>query len=301
MHLPCPKGAATRGIDHDGDLIHIEGSASNIWIDHCELSAQFDGVEKDKYDGLIDVKKGPGNITISWNYIHDAHKVSLVGHSDKDESGPWRLSIHHNIFNNLGSRIPSLRGGKAAIFNNYYVKIKYTAINSRLGAEVYCEKNYFEGVGRGKIVKKAANLGEGPIGTYYSVKAGTYNAVDNFYTGCKGNQPTEANSTTSYKPPFMNGNNTIIPAKDVPKVLLEYAGVGGRKKTLKYPEGEPTRIIHSPPLRVVEKQNNAHTAVYNIRGIKIHGPGTVIRSISNGVYIAEVNGTWVTRLNTTRK
>ncbi|MBN2035471.1 MAG: hypothetical protein JW768_01895 [Chitinispirillaceae bacterium] len=70
MHLPYPGSVS--GQDHDGDVIHIEGSgARNIWIDHCDLSNEYDNVSKDTYDGLIDTKNGASNITISWNFIHD--------------------------------------------------------------------------------------------------------------------------------------------------------------------------------------------------------------------------------------
>ena len=294
MHLPY--GKTIKGSDHDGDVIHIEES-KNIWIDHCDLSNRFDGVGKDTYDGLIDAKKGASNITISWNYIHDSHKMSLIGHSDKDESGEWNLSMHHNIFNKIGSRIPSMRAGEGAVFNNYYLIIKYTCINSRIGAEIYCEKNYFDSAGTGKV-EKPLKLGEGPIGAWYSSKPGKYNAVDNYYIRCKGNQPTNIQSTTKYKPSFMNGNSTVIPVMDVPKVLMEKAGVPGKKKTLVYPDGY-TRTIQATK-SVFKTQMATSSAMYNTLGMRVSNTKTSPKVLANSVYITRENGRSVVRLNTAR-
>lgn len=293
MHIPAPK-KKDQLVDHDGDLIHIEGSASNIWIDHCDLSAEYDGVDKDKYDGIIDTKKGCSKITVSWNFIHDAHKTNLNGYSDKDARN-WKFSMHHNIFNNLGSRAPSLRGGEAVVFNNYYVLVHKTGVNSRCGAEIYCEKNYFWAVGSGKI-EDPLDLGEGPIGAYYSDEPGKWNAVDNYYLECLGNQPTNNESTTSYKPSFMNGNKTIVPVMEVPDIIMEKAGVKGKEKVLKYP---PTKIIQ-PAHHGVKTQKGTPSAIYTIRGMKISNGKATTRILSNGVYIVKVNGKWITRLHKAR-
>src|SRR5690606_31403826 len=40
----------------DKDCISIEGPADHIWIDHCELYNEFQGVGKDYYDALLDAK-----------------------------------------------------------------------------------------------------------------------------------------------------------------------------------------------------------------------------------------------------
>ncbi|MBN1759811.1 MAG: hypothetical protein JW863_15900 [Chitinispirillaceae bacterium] len=289
MNYPYP--GEVKGSDHDNDVIHIEGSSSRIWIDHCELYNNYDDVKKDDYDGLIDLKKGCRQVTISWNYIHDAWKTSLIGYSDKDNSSDWQISMHHNLFNNVHSRVPSIRGGVASVFNNYYLLIPETAINSRQGAKVYCEKNYFDGVGSGK--EEDLGYDEGPIGTYYSDNIGFWNSVDNYYVNCKGNQPTNSESTTDYKPSFMDGK-TVIPVADVPEAIKEFAGIIGKTKKLKYPE--PTRTIRTPQI-VTKNRRATSSATYTILGMKILSGRASPANAVHGVSITKENGKSIVRLN----
>jgi hypothetical protein len=194
----------------------------------------------------------------------------------------------------VGSRAPSIRGGKAVIFNNYYLNIRNTGINSRLGAEVYCEKNYFDGVGTGKP-KKPLQLGEGPIGAWYSKSPGKYNSVDNYYVNCLGNQPANSESTTSYKPSFMNNNKTVFPVMDVPELLMEKAGIQGKPKRLVYPV--VITKISFKDRRVVHPSNLESSTWYNIFGVKI---GPAHNKTTSGFIITNENGKWITRLGTMR-
>ncbi len=279
MTLPYP--ITVSGSDNDGDVIHIEGAdVSNVWIDHCELFNKYDGVGKDDYDGIIDIKKGSSKITVSWCYIHDAWKTSLIGYTESDVND-WQIAYHHNLFNYVNSRLPSIRGGTAALFNNYFLNVPSTAINCRVGATVYIEKNYFEGVGSGA---KDSDLGmlEGPIGAYYSGSAGLWNVVDNIYVNCLGSQPTT--STTQYKPSFISSAaSIIIPAADVPAVTKEYAGIIGKAKTLKY----PTTKVADGSSKTQSIMTNATAAVnssaYTIRGERVGK--AVASSAAKGVYI----------------
>ena len=126
----------------DKDAISIEGPADHIWVDHCELSAQFQGVDKDHYDGLLDVKREAEYITYSWNYLHDSWKTALVGSSESD-TFDRKLTLHHNHFSNCNSRLPLFRGGNGHVFNNLYEDVVDTGINSRLGACLRIEQNFF--------------------------------------------------------------------------------------------------------------------------------------------------------------
>lgn len=51
----------------NGDGIQILG-ASNIWVDHVEMSSSRNG---GGFDGLIDITKGSNFVTVSWSYLHD--------------------------------------------------------------------------------------------------------------------------------------------------------------------------------------------------------------------------------------
>lgn len=110
-----------------GDAIGIQ-AAKNVWVDHCDLSSDQTH-DKDYYDGLLDVTHGCDWITISYNYLHDHWKASLVGHSDSnsaEDKGHLTVTYKHNYFKNLNSRTPSFRFGTGHIYNNY---VRYS--NSR--------------------------------------------------------------------------------------------------------------------------------------------------------------------------
>ncbi|SMF48128.1 Pectate lyase [Alteromonadaceae bacterium Bs31] len=159
------------------DVISINGGR-HVWIDHCELysslkpAALYDiggandsGPDntvneydaKEFYDGLIDIKNSAAFITLSNNYIHDHWKGILIGSSDNQENGDsaTRITLHHNHFKDIVSRIPSLRYGKGHFYNNYVqgtlpslfgktVRVD-TIFNVRQGAEALIEGNYIEG------------------------------------------------------------------------------------------------------------------------------------------------------------
>eukprot|EP00833_Pecoramyces_ruminatium_P010764 jgi/Orpsp1_1/1184796/evm.model.c7180000091012.2 len=66
------------------DCINAQKS-TNVWVDHCEFFNDRNH-GKDYYDGLVDFTHACDYITISWNYIHDHYKASLIGHSDSNAS-----------------------------------------------------------------------------------------------------------------------------------------------------------------------------------------------------------------------
>lgn len=142
----------------DKDAISIEGPADHIWVDHCELHAEYQNVDKDHYDGLLDVKAESEYITYSWNYLHDSWKTALVGSSESD-TFDRKLTMHHNYFRNCNSRLPLFRGGSGHVFNNLFEDVHSTAINSRLGACIRVENNSFHKVQNPWISAYSDDLG----------------------------------------------------------------------------------------------------------------------------------------------
>jgi len=136
----------------DSDLISIEGMSAgfptNVWIDHNELFtslATCAGAGDTAFDGMIDMKKGADNITVSYNYMHDHHKVSLNGFTD-DDAAVRHVTFHHNLFEKVGSRLPLQRHGYSHVLNNYFHQVLTSGINVRMGGYSLVEANYFEGV-----------------------------------------------------------------------------------------------------------------------------------------------------------
>jgi pectate lyase len=141
----------TRGGDAS-DIISIEGMSSgvptDIWIDHNEFFTSMvdcPGAGDTAFDGMIDTKKGADRITVSYNYMHDHHKVSLNGYSDSDDA-PRHITFDHNLFENIGSRAPLQRHGLSHMLNNYFLDVSVSCINVRMGGFSLVEANYFENV-----------------------------------------------------------------------------------------------------------------------------------------------------------
>lgn len=149
------------------DEMEINANSKNIWIDHCEFFTDLDH-DVDYYDGLLDIKNQSKYITVSWSKFHDHQKCILISSGDSQVGDTViRVSFHHNYFYDAGSRLPSIRFGKAHIFNNYYKNIS-TGVNTRMEACVRVEKNYFEDAGTG-------------VGMLYSPTPGAVELIDNIF------------------------------------------------------------------------------------------------------------------------
>jgi len=192
------------------DAIEITGGARNIWIDHCELYADTTH-GKDYYDGLLDIKNEASFITVSSCNIHDHYKVSLISSGDEQVADSViRATYHHNYFHDVGSRLPSIRFGKAHVFNNYYLNVPNgSGVNCRMGAVARVEGNYFQGV-EDPIV-----FLDSPMTGYWDVTGG------NTFVSCTGSQPTT--STGTLTPPY---TYTVDPVANVPTAVPAVAGLG---------------------------------------------------------------------------
>lgn len=187
------------------DAIEINGKSQNIWIDHCELFSDRDH-GSDYYDGLLDIKNESSFITISWTIFHDHSKTSLISSGDQAVADSViRVTYHHNFFYNCNSRLPSIRFGKAHIFNNYY-KNCGTAINSRMGACVRVERNYFTGVGTAVMMA-------------YSLVVGSVQLIDNHF----GNSGVSTSPTCVLDVPYAY-EGFLDETEDLPEIITQEIG-----------------------------------------------------------------------------
>ena len=187
------------------DALVIGERSRNIWIDHCDFYSDMEH-DKDYYDGLIEIKNEASFITVSWNTVHDHWKASLISSGDEQVADTViRVTYHHNYFYNVNSRLPSIRFGKAHIFNNYY-RDDGSAINSRMGAVVRVEHNYFKNVSDTIVSQDSATNG-------------TWQVNNNTFDGCSG--PTT--STGALTPPYAY---TPDPVANLPTAIPAGAGVG---------------------------------------------------------------------------
>jgi len=199
----------------DKDAISIEGPADHIWVDHCELYAEFQGVDKDHYDGLLDAKGEAAYITYSWNSMHDSWKTALVGSSDGDDFDR-RLTMHHNYLRNCNSRLPLFRSGTGHVFNNFYEDIVDTGINARMGACLRIERNYFSNARNPWLSAYSDELGAGEL--MCNVLA------DGSHFELEGDDTHQIETCTADVPYAYDGVLNDVEA--VPDLVTQHAGVG---------------------------------------------------------------------------
>ncbi|WP_103501609.1 MULTISPECIES: polysaccharide lyase family 1 protein [Streptomyces] len=204
----------------EGDAIEVTSNSHHVWIDHNEFSSELDGVDKDYYDGLVDVKHNSEYVTVSWNYFHDHWKGMLVGHNDSAGSAADKITYHHNHFQNMNSRIPLIRHADVHFVNNLVEDVSGSAINARMGAQVLVEGNYFDGVGSGET-DTHADYPEGPVGWWYgSSQTGYWNLQDNTFVDSPHEHLT---STTDFTPPYSFDADSPADARSA---VQQYAGTG---------------------------------------------------------------------------
>ncbi|GAB3974257.1 polysaccharide lyase family 1 protein [Plantactinospora veratri] len=196
-----------------GDAIGMESTVRNVWVDHVTLEAS--GGESEGFDGLFDMKDNTQYVTLSYSILRNSGRGGLVGSSESDRSNGF-ITYHHNLYENIDSRTPLLRGGIAHIYNNHYVSLNESGINSRAGARAKVENNYFR---NSKDV----------LGTFYTSEAGYWQVSGNVFDNVTWSSP---GSDTNPAGPNPQSNTTVsIPysyrldgASCVPDVVRQTAG-----------------------------------------------------------------------------
>ncbi|MGC4806247.1 pectate lyase family protein [Micromonospora sp. DT233] len=196
-----------------GDAIGMESTVRNVWVDHVDLAAS--GGESEGFDGLFDMKDNVQYVTLSYSTLRNSGRGGLIGSSESDRSNGF-VTFHHNLYENIDSRTPLLRGGIAHIYNNSYVSLHESGINSRAGAKAKVENNYF---------KDSKDV----LGTFYTSERGTWqvagNILDNVTWSSPGtdNYPAGPNlaSTTTVSIPY---SYALDGAGCVPEIVRQTAG-----------------------------------------------------------------------------
>ncbi|MEV4711528.1 pectate lyase [Micromonospora sp. NPDC049374] len=196
-----------------GDAIGMEADVRNVWVDHVTLEAS--GGESEGFDGLFDMKNNTQYVTLSYSILRNSGRGGLIGSSESDRSN-GNVTFHHNLYENIDSRTPLLRGGIAHMYNNHYVRLNESGINSRAGARAKVDNNYFQ---NSKDV----------LGTFYTDEAGYWQVSGNIFdnvtwssrsgdTNPAGPNPT---SNTTVSIPY---SYRLDSASCVPSIVSQTAG-----------------------------------------------------------------------------
>jgi pectate lyase len=223
------------------DAISVEGMSggvpTNIWIDHNELfssMATCEGAGDSSFDGLIDMKKGADKVTVSYNYVHDHHKVSLNGYSDSD-TAIRHVTFHHNIFENAGSRTPLQRGGFSHILNNYFNKVETSGINVRMDGHSLIEGNYFENVQNPVTSRDSSAIGDWELRSNNIASPSDFTKFSITWVASSSTPAADATdwTTTATYPEALGYTYTADSFQCIKDNLRSVAGAGKSLATLK--------------------------------------------------------------------
>ncbi|HTF08602.1 MAG TPA: polysaccharide lyase family 1 protein, partial [Asanoa sp.] len=226
-----------------GDAIGMESDVRNVWVDHVNLLAS--GGEDAGFDGLFDMKDNTQYVTLSYSTLRNSGRGGLIGSSESDRTNGF-VTFHHNLYENIDSRTPLLRGGIAHLYNNYYVSLHESGINSRAGAKAKVDNNYF---------KNSKDV----LGTFYTSEAGTWQVSGNIFDNVTWSAPGTDNNPAGPNP--VSNTTVSIPyaftldgASCVPSIVAATAGANkglqvsnGNCSPTTPPTGNPTSNPTTPP------------------------------------------------------
>ena len=125
----------------DADTSPIE----RVWVHnnafypgYCAKPAESDKAEG---DGSCDFKRGK-YYTMSYNHYIKCHKTNLVSASASEDQ--YYITLHHNWYEQVGSRQPLMAGGNIHIYNTYFQGATSTTVDCRGKNATFLENNYYD-------------------------------------------------------------------------------------------------------------------------------------------------------------
>lgn len=126
-----PNDGANGNWNSAFDNMSLRGT-THAWIDHDTFtdgampdssSPTFFGRPFQQHDGELDITNASDLVTVSWSSFREHDKTMLIGSSDTTtaDTGKLRVTLHHNLFDNVLERAPRVRFGQVHVFNNLYV------------------------------------------------------------------------------------------------------------------------------------------------------------------------------------
>ncbi len=143
------------------DLLQIINGAAHVWVNHAAFTdapnldstqPSYFGRPYQVHDGAVDVTNGSDLVTISDNRFTDHDKLLLIGSTDsptRGDPGKLRVTIHHNLFADVGQRTPRVRYGQVDLYNNHYRMRQQSSVpfvyslGVGVSSHLYAEANAF--------------------------------------------------------------------------------------------------------------------------------------------------------------
>jgi pectate lyase len=216
LNISSPSGYG------EGDGISVKEDINNVFITKCTFL--------NCYDSCIDITRRSDWVTVSWCKFYFTHtanndRVHLIGGGDThDDQGKLHITFHHNWYGfQCWQRIPSVRFGRAHIYNNYYnCSNNLYCVRTRLYAECLVENNYFINV-QNPWERYVSSVGVDHPGLLYA--AG--NVLNNVTWNVHGSGVVLIDGTDTVFTPSSSYSYTLDNAADVPAIVQNGAGADG--------------------------------------------------------------------------
>ncbi len=210
---------------------------SRYWVHNCTFNRGYNAWdisgERDKYagDGTVDFNN-VSNLTLAYNYFNHPKKTMLFGSSDSQ--GCMNMTMHHNYFYKVESRIPLGRNVNIHSYNNYFDGCG-NCHDLRKSSYIFSEANYFKSSSKPFILNSSYAKSFGDI--FESSGSVTAKIVtsrtEKITCSCKPDGSTnmahfDINSTLFYYDSVNQKSDVsiMLDAKDVPEFVLKHAGAG---------------------------------------------------------------------------
>ncbi len=233
-----PTDGAEGNWNSEYDMLQVINKATHVWIDHSEFTdapnldssqPEYFGRPYQVHDGAVDVTNGSDLVTMSFNRFSDHDKLLLIGSTDntnRGDPGKLRVTIHHNVFENVGQRAPRVRFGQVDVYNNHFkvnedstVPYGYT-LGAGFDSHLYAEANAFTlpaGIDPAKVITRFKGTAITTIGNAVNGKITDLRAAYNAAAA----PADQLAADTSWTPTL---RTQVHPAQAVPALLQNSTG-----------------------------------------------------------------------------
>ena len=220
-----------------GDKREDLANYGRYWIHNCTFNRGYNAWdisgERDKYagDGSIDFNN-ISNLTLSYNYFNNCKKTMLFGSGDSEAC--MNMTMHHNYFYQVESRLPLGRHTNIHSYNNYFVQCK-NCHDIRVGSYLFSENNYFISTSKPFINSSSyiKSLGDKFVSSSNSGATIVTDRTKTLSGNCKPDKTNnlmnfDTNSSLFYYDSVNKKSDVavMLSAMQVPAFVTKYAGAG---------------------------------------------------------------------------